>query len=142
MFRSKRLFFKFSKYKRFNKAVEKISFKDNQLSKEPFVNFKPFLNSVYKHYNDIQPLGENSFNLTKPDDVPDFLHESPNNIQYKFKSPEGAKLLRAILVGCTNSGKSLVMNRLVQRHVSAVSNKSFTTNIPITGINTDVDSKT
>ena len=36
--------------------------------------------------------------------------------------------------GPTNSGKSELINKLVDKYISAVSNKSFTTQIPKVGI--------
>ena len=59
-----------------------------------------------------------------------------------FDSPKSSKLISVALYGSQNSGKSTLMNTLVNKYVSAVSDKRFTTFEPIIGIKTIEDLKT
>ena len=44
-----------------------------------------------------------------------------------FKSPTGSRIVRSILVGPTNAGKSTLINKLIGSELTAVSNKVCTT---------------
>ena len=57
-------------------------------------------------------------------------------------SPVGARSHKSCLLGAPNAGKSSIMNLLVNRDVSAVSNKYNTTSDPTLGVYTDVNHKT
>lgn len=46
------------------------------------------------------------------------------------------------LLGAPNAGKSSLMNKLLKRNVSAVSNKQNTTDEAATGVFTDIERKT
>lgn len=45
-------------------------------------------------------------------------------------------------MGPTNSGKSKMLNVLIEKFITAVSNKSFTTHYHYTGIITDIQKST
>ena len=57
-------------------------------------------------------------------------------------SPQDAKSLEACILGAPNAGKSSLMNYMVNKNVSAVSDKKNTTDDITKGIYTDMDSKT
>ena len=57
-------------------------------------------------------------------------------------SPQDAKSLEACILGAPNAGKSSLMNYMVNKNVSAVSDKKNTTDDITKGIFTDMDSKT
>ena len=57
-------------------------------------------------------------------------------------SPMGARFLQACFLGAPNAGKSSLVNSLVHKNVSAVSNKFNTTDEATTGIYTDIPTKT
>lgn len=57
-------------------------------------------------------------------------------------SPMGSRSLEAVIIGAPNSGKSSLMNVLVNKNVSAVSDKYNTTDDPVTGIYTDIGERT
>lgn len=46
------------------------------------------------------------------------------------------------LIGAANAGKSSLLNHLVNKHISAVSNKASTTDEAIMGVYTDVQNRT
>ena len=54
----------------------------------------------------------------------------------------GARLLRSCLLGAPNAGKSSLLNCMVQKTVSAVSNKVNTTSEATLGVFTDSNKKT
>lgn len=60
---------------------------------------------------------------------------------YQF-SPQEAKSLECCILGAPNAGKSSLMNRLVKKNVSAISDKYNTTREATLGVYTDMDSKT
>jgi GTPase Era involved in 16S rRNA processing len=55
--------------------------------------------------------------------------------------PENPKLLKVSVLGVPNSGKSTLVNRLMNRRVSAVSSKINTTRNRLTAVLTDQDSQ-
>lgn len=55
------------------------------------------------------------------------------------ESPVGSKLLKSCLLGAPNAGKSSLMNLLVNKNVSAVSNKYNTTSESATGVFTEIN---
>jgi GTP-binding protein Era len=57
-------------------------------------------------------------------------------------SPIGSRSLEACLVGAPNAGKSTLMNCLVGKNVSAVSDKYNTTDEALKGIYTDYEERT
>jgi GTPase Era involved in 16S rRNA processing len=57
-------------------------------------------------------------------------------------SPVGSKSLDACIIGAPNAGKSSLLNTIVEKNVSAVSNKYNTTDDKLIGIYTDIDHKT
>jgi small GTP-binding protein len=74
-------------------------------------------------------------NLTPYYSVPD---QARLDLDLVFKdSPVGARRLDACIIGAPNAGKSSLINVLVNKNVSAVSDKYNTTDETITGIVTD-----
>lgn len=65
------------------------------------------------------------------------IHKPLSNIN---KAIEEQKYLSIAIIGAPNSGKSSLLNYLTGQPISAVSNKSNTTNDEIRGIHTDIDS--
>ena len=57
-------------------------------------------------------------------------------------SPLGSKSLKSCLLGAPNAGKSSLINKMVNRTISAVSNKTNTTSEATMGVYTDMDRKT
>jgi predicted GTPase len=57
-------------------------------------------------------------------------------------SPIGARFLQACILGAPNAGKSSLVNRLIGKNVSAVSNKYNTTDEATKGLFTVMESKT
>ena len=57
-------------------------------------------------------------------------------------SPMGARTLEAALIGAPNAGKSSLMNYIVNKNVSAVSDKYNTTDESVIGIHTNYDERT
>lgn len=57
-------------------------------------------------------------------------------------SPIGSRTLKSCLLGAPNAGKSSILNLMVNRKVSAVSNKYNTTVDPTFGVYTDQNRKT
>ena len=57
-------------------------------------------------------------------------------------SPIGSRMLKTCLLGAPNAGKSSILNLMVNRKVSAVSNKYNTTTDPTLGVYTDQNRKT
>lgn len=57
------------------------------------------------------------------------------------ESPEGARSLELTLLGAPNAGKSSLFNYLVDRQISAVSNKVNTTDEAVLGVYTDLESR-
>jgi ribosome biogenesis GTPase A len=79
-------------------------------------------------------------NLTPYYSVPD---QARVDLDLVYKdSPMGARTLEAAIIGAPNSGKSSLMNYMVNKNVSAVSDKYNTTDEPVTGIHTDYDERT
>ena len=60
----------------------------------------------------------------------------------EFKSPDNSKSLDIAIIGPTNSGKSSLLNKIIDTNISAVSSKSNTTANTIEGIWTDIDNRT
>ena len=58
------------------------------------------------------------------------------------ESPQGSRFVQACLLGAPNAGKSSLVNCLVGKNISAVSNKYNTTDEASKGIFTDVERKT
>lgn len=56
-----------------------------------------------------------------------------------FESPQGSKHLDICIIGAPNAGKSSIINYMVDRNISAVSNKTNTTDEAIEGVLTDYD---
>eukprot|EP00347_Sterkiella_histriomuscorum_P018863 403343883 len=59
----------------------------------------------------------------------------------RFESPQGAKHLDVCILGAPNAGKSSIINFMVDREISAVSNKYNTTDEAVLGLYTDYDTK-
>jgi ribosome biogenesis GTPase A len=79
-------------------------------------------------------------NLTPYDHIP---MDALVSLDLKCKeSPVGSKFLQACLLGAPNAGKSSLINALVGKNISAVSNKYNTTDEATRGIFTDVSRKT
>ena len=57
-------------------------------------------------------------------------------------SPPGSKSVEACILGPANAGKSSLINTLVMKNISAVSNKYGTTDEATIGISTDIEAKT
>lgn len=55
------------------------------------------------------------------------------------ESPEGARSHHLCLLGSPNAGKSSLLNHLVKKHISAVSNKAGTTDFASFGVLTDLN---
>jgi GTPase len=54
----------------------------------------------------------------------------------------GARMLETCLIGAANAGKSSLMNTIVGKNVSAISDKKNTTDETIKGIYTDFNQRT
>ena len=79
-------------------------------------------------------------NLTPYNQIP---KEALTQINLLCKdSPVGSKALKACLLGAPNAGKSTLLNKMVHREVSAVSNKVNTTDEETLGVYTDTDRRT
>ena len=79
-------------------------------------------------------------NLTPYHKVPDHAFVELDEV---FKdSPMGSKSLEACLLGAPNAGKSSLMNEIVGKNVSAISNKYNTTDEATKGIFTDFEERT
>lgn len=79
-------------------------------------------------------------NLTPYNQIPD---NALAQINLRCKdSPQGARSLNACFLGAPNAGKSSLMNKLVKRNVSAVSDKYNTTDEAVLGVFTDIERKT
>lgn len=59
-----------------------------------------------------------------------------------FTSPPDSKSVDVCIIGAPNAGKSLLFNQLIGKTVSAVSNKSYTTDNSVLGVYTDLPTKT
>lgn len=79
-------------------------------------------------------------NLTPYYEVPDLARVELDEV-YQH-SPVGSKSLEVCLVGAPNAGKSSLMNCLVGKNVSAVSDKYNTTDEATKGIYTQVEERT
>ena len=131
----------FSKYKKLDNVITSLKHQNTELKEEKKIKFKPFINSVYEKFGNIKPFSEKTFNLTIPNDIPLFMYEKPKKDK-KPEMPNNPKILKIAIFGPTNTGKSLLLNKISNRFISAVSNKSFTSNKSILGINTDMNKKT
>ena len=79
-------------------------------------------------------------NLTPYYKVPDQAYVELDEV---FKdSPMGSKSIEACLLGAPNAGKSSLMNTIVGKNVSAISNKYNTTDEATKGIFTDFEERT
>ena len=58
------------------------------------------------------------------------------------ESPVGSKLLKSCLLGAPNAGKSSIINHMVNKNISAVSNKYNTTTESALGVYTDQSLRT
>ena len=113
-----------SKYKRLDNLILKNK-KKVEILYEERIRFKPQIKSVYKKFNHIQPYTKSDFNISKPGEPEYFLYKKPTfDIN---KTPTDSKVIKIALYGPTNSGKSQLMNKIVKRIVSPVSDKQFTT---------------
>jgi len=81
-------------------------------------------------------------NLTPYYHVPDQALLENDDVLPKEMSPTGSRLLEACILGAPNAGKSSLMNYLIGKNVSAVSNKYNTTDEATKGIVTDFESNT
>ena len=59
-----------------------------------------------------------------------------------LESPMGARSHSVSLLGAPNAGKSSLFNQIVQKNISAVSNKQNTTDETTEGVYTDIEAKT
>lgn len=118
--------------------------KSDVLNAEPLIKLKPKSISFYKERNTISPYQDVPYDITEPREVPEFMHnvEEELNFMANNETPVGAKLAKVGIWGPTNSGKSMLLNSMVGRSISAVSNKSFTSDSVIKAMNTDVNAKT
>ena len=137
----KNIFRYFSKYKKLDNVITSLKKQNTELTEEKKLKFKPFINSVYEKFGNIKPYSEQSFNLTPEGEIPLFMYEKPQKTDL-IKMPDIPKLLKIAIFGPTNTGKSLLLNKLINRFISSVSNKSFTSNKAIIGIDTDLNEKT
>ena len=80
-------------------------------------------------------------NLTPYYKVPDLALIEADSVFYQH-SPMGSRSIEACLLGAPNAGKSSLMNKVVEKNVSAVSNKYNTTDEVSRGIYTDIDERT
>ena len=60
----------------------------------------------------------------------------------EFESPEHSRALEVALIGAPNAGKSSLFNRFIGGNISAVSNKSNTTDEAIQGVYTNIENRT
>ena len=80
-------------------------------------------------------------NLTPYYKVPDLALMEADQVFYNH-SPPGSRSIEACLLGAPNAGKSSLLNAIVGKGVSAVSNKYNTTDEVSRGIYTDIDERT
>ena len=85
-------------------------------------------------------IGEPKFYLSPHNEVKHDLYR-PKDYDY-FESPQHALSLDICLLGAPNAGKSSLMNKIVGHYVSAVSDKSNTTDDKVVGIRTNVEKLT
>ena len=98
------------------------------------MKFRPQVKERYQE-TQLDKYNLSQFPVTDPEEIPrDFLIRYNN--QEEFAHKEGEKLLKVALVGPSNSGKSSLLNLLIGKHISAVSNKQFTTTDEIIGVMT------
>lgn len=134
----------YSKYKQLDKVINNSLEKKDVLDIEPPIKLKPKSVSFYREHNTIRPYQDVPYDITEPREVPEFMHNEEEELNpiVNNVTPVGAKLAKVGIWGPTNSGKSMLMNAMIGRSISAVSNKSFTSDSIIKGINTDVNAKT
>lgn len=72
-------------------------------------------------------------------EVPSELYKQPDK---PFESPIGSRFLEVAIVGAPNAGKSSLFNKIIKKELSAVSNKSHTTDKDVVGIYTNIEKKT
>ena len=77
--------------------------------------------------------------ITQSKTVPYELYLSKNTLQ---ESPIHSKALDVALIGAPNVGKSSLLNKLTGDNISAVSNKSNTTDEAIKGVYTNIEKRT
>jgi GTP-binding protein Era len=134
----------FSKYKEIDRVINSRLKKVDKVPSEPMIRFKPKSNSFYEAHGSIKPALDKAYNITEPSEVPHFMHKAPLELSpiYNKVTPTGGKFSKIAIWGPTNSGKSQLLNSLIGREISAVSNKAFTSDSVIKGIKTDVNLKT
>lgn len=138
----KRVLHLFSKYQRITNIIKSHPKPEDKLNNEPVLAFKPNIKTVYKTGSNILPYKNMNYPLSKEFEVADAVYMNELSRAERKVSPPNAKLLKIGIFGPTNVGKSALLNRLVNRNVSAVSNKCFTTTEPKIGINTDPNEAT
>jgi len=132
----------FSKYDKLTKIIQSNPKPSVPEKTEPTINFKPFTQTVYKASGNIQPYKDFDHPITKPHEIAEVALLNYASRMEDINSPPNAKVLKVGVFGAANSGKSSVFNKLVGRDISAVSNKSFTTNKSILGVKTDLSTNT
>lgn len=134
----------FSRYHKFDKTVQQVTQKKVVPTSEPTIALKPKSLSFYNANNSIQPFEFPNYNITTPHEIPMFMHNKvEEQIFPKIKNqPDFPKRLKVAIWGPTNSGKSELFNKLVGKEISAVSNKSFTTDSPIIGLKSNFETNT
>jgi len=94
---------------------------------------------IESNFNDIILMEKPPAYITEAKTVPFELYESKNT---EFESPEHAGAIEVALIGAPNAGKSSLFNILVGGNISAVSNKSNTTDEDIEGVYTNIEKRT
>lgn len=132
----------FSKYNKLTEIVKKHPKPKNLTKAEPTITFKPYTQTVYKTSSNIQPYKDFDHPITKEHEVAEVsLYDYATRMEDVI-SPINAKTLKVGIFGAANSGKSSLFNKLVGRDISAVSNKSFTTDQSLFGVKTDLNTNT
>lgn len=133
----------FSKYKLIDKTVQKLPQKQSLLQTEPTISLKPKSVSYYTSHNTTNSHFFPPHNITTPLEVPTFMYTNyePELSPKITSQPANPKFSKIAIWGPQNSGKSSLFNQLIGKSLSAVSNKSFTTDSSLTGIISDFQSR-
>lgn len=132
-----------SKYKKLDQVMSKVVKKSDIMVAEPIITLQPKSRSVYEAQSSIEPFKFPAYQITPEKEIPSFMFDKQqeSTITKIKEQPENPRLARVAIWGPTNSGKSSLFNKLIGREISAVSNKSFTTDETITGVVTDFETR-
>ena len=134
---------KFSKYQKVTSLISSRTKKKQAVESEPIIKFKPKTIEFYKSVDNEVLTDPLPYEITPKREIPSFLHLLPEHLNPlgNKETPAGGKISKVAIWGPSNSGKSFLFNNLVGRYISAVSNKSFTTDSIIKGVMTDEEKR-